>query len=174
MHSAFACRLALAAFFCRAAFAGEEPAVEKKAQAATQVYVRTAPPGAAPSSIGRRPGSGSGPASTAAFMAGLLALGVLFWAIDMPSGPGRWIGVIMMGTVAALLLLHLVMSSRAVKRRAKGLLALPLFAWLEGRLVEKASAVAATSAPTARRMGERGCGSRAAIIGGLRRWIDVI
>jgi glycosyltransferase 2 family protein len=86
-------------------------------------------------------------------MIALLLLGLVFWAIDMPSGPGRWIGVIMMGTVAALLLLHLVMSSRSVKRRAKGLLALPLFAWIEGRLVEKAKKLGATMADSYRLFG---------------------
>ncbi len=60
MHSAFAFRLALAAFFCRAAFTGEEPAVEKKARAATQIYVRTAPPGAAVRLDGKDEGTAPG------------------------------------------------------------------------------------------------------------------
>ncbi len=60
MHGAFAFRLALAAFFCRAAFAGEEPAVEKKARAATHIYVRTAPPGASVRLDGKDEGTAPG------------------------------------------------------------------------------------------------------------------
>ncbi|MBN1444217.1 MAG: PEGA domain-containing protein [Planctomycetes bacterium] len=47
MHGVMAVRIILAALICQVALAAEEPAVEKKAEAATQIYVRTAPPGAA-------------------------------------------------------------------------------------------------------------------------------
>jgi hypothetical protein len=53
-------RIALAVLLCRAAFAAEEPTVEKKAQAATQIYVRTAPPGAAVRLNGKEEGTAPG------------------------------------------------------------------------------------------------------------------
>jgi hypothetical protein len=77
-------------------------------------------------------------------MAGLLALGVLFWAIDMPQGAGRWVGVAMIGGIAALALAHSVMVSPAVNRIARNVLSARLFAWLQGKVFEKTRRLAAT------------------------------
>jgi len=77
-------------------------------------------------------------------MAGLLALGVLFWAIDMPQGAGRWVGAAMIGGIAALALAHSVMVSPAVNRVARNVLSARLFAWLQGKVFEKTRRLAAT------------------------------
>ena len=52
--------LALAAFLAGTAFAAESAAIEKKSEAATQVYVRTAPPGAAVRLNGSEEGTAPG------------------------------------------------------------------------------------------------------------------
>lgn len=67
----------------------------------------------------------------------LVLLGVAFWAVDMPSGPGRWVGLLMIGMAAALVAAHLVLASPAVSGVAKRLLPNRGFWWLKGTLVEK-------------------------------------
>jgi len=68
---------------------------------------------------------------------GLLVLGLVFWCIEWPSGPGRWIGVVIFGMLASLFLVHLVFASHAVNRHAGRILSTPAFAWLRGRIMVK-------------------------------------
>lgn len=67
----------------------------------------------------------------------LLLLGLAFWAIEMPSGLGRWIGVVLFGMIAVLAALHIVLASPSVNRHAQRLFAMRMFAWLRGTLVDR-------------------------------------
>ncbi|HEX9706188.1 MAG TPA: lysylphosphatidylglycerol synthase transmembrane domain-containing protein [Steroidobacteraceae bacterium] len=68
---------------------------------------------------------------------GLLLLGLVLWTIEWPTGPGRWIGIVMFGMLASLFLAHLALASRAVNRHAGRILATPVFAWLKGKVMDK-------------------------------------
>jgi uncharacterized protein (TIRG00374 family) len=70
-------------------------------------------------------------------MGALTLFGLVFWAIEMPSGPGRWIGVILIGMTLMFAAVHFFLSSRRVARFAKRLLKTRWFAWFEGKLVDK-------------------------------------
>jgi uncharacterized protein (TIRG00374 family) len=67
----------------------------------------------------------------------LTLLGLAFWALEMPEGPGRWIGLILFAMVLLLLLVHAILSSHRVAMAGKRLLRMRLFAWLQGRLFDK-------------------------------------
>lgn len=77
-------------------------------------------------------------------MLALLLLGLVFWAIEMPTGPGRWIGFAMIGSIAILLAMHAVLVSPKVNQSFRQLLSMRGFAWLEGRLVGKVRLLAGT------------------------------
>lgn len=87
-------------------------------------------------------------------MAGLLALGVVFWAIDMPQGAGRWIGLLMIGAIAALAIAHFVMVSPSVNRFVRSVMSPRLFAWLQGRVLEKARRIGAATVDSYRLFGD--------------------
>ncbi|MGH7563460.1 MAG: lysylphosphatidylglycerol synthase transmembrane domain-containing protein [Gemmatimonadota bacterium] len=67
----------------------------------------------------------------------LVLLGIVFWAIDMPSGPGRWVGLLMIGMAAALVAMHLVLASPGAGGMVKRLLPARGLSWLQGKLLEK-------------------------------------
>jgi uncharacterized protein (TIRG00374 family) len=67
----------------------------------------------------------------------LTLLGLAFWAIEMPKGPGRWIGLVLIAMTLLLLAIHLSLSSTRVARFGKHVLATRWFAWFKGKLVNK-------------------------------------
>lgn len=75
----------------------------------------------------------------------LILIGFVFWTIEMPRGAGRWAGALMICIAAALVVLHVVLSSARATRATKKLLAHRLFAWLRGRLVDKGRNLARTT-----------------------------
>jgi uncharacterized protein (TIRG00374 family) len=70
-------------------------------------------------------------------MGALTLLGLAFWAVEMPEGPGRWIGVVLIAMTLLLLGVHLVLSSKRVAGIGKRILQTRWFAWFKGKLVEK-------------------------------------
>jgi len=83
----------------------------------------------------------------------LLLLGVAFWAVEMPAGPGRWIGLIMIAMIVLLGMLHLVLASKRVNRHARNILAMRWFAWLKGKLVDRISRITNTAIDSYRLFG---------------------
>jgi uncharacterized protein (TIRG00374 family) len=67
----------------------------------------------------------------------LTLLGLAFWAVEMPKGPGRWIGLVLIAMTLLLLAIHLSLSSTRVARLGKRVLATRWFAWFKGKLVDK-------------------------------------
>jgi glycosyltransferase 2 family protein len=70
-------------------------------------------------------------------MGALTLLGLAFWAVEMPEGPGRWIGIVLIAMTLLLLVVHLFLSSKRVARFGKRLLQTRWFAWFKGKLVDK-------------------------------------
>lgn len=73
-------------------------------------------------------------------MGSLTLLGLAFWAVEMPTGPGRWIGLVLIAMTLLLLCVHLVLSSERVARAGRLVLETRWFAWFKGKLVEKVKA----------------------------------
>jgi uncharacterized protein (TIRG00374 family) len=73
-------------------------------------------------------------------MGSLTLLGLAFWAVEMPTGPGRWIGLVLIAMTLLLLSVHLALSSKQVAGFGKRVLQTRWFAWFKGRLVEKVKA----------------------------------
>lgn len=67
----------------------------------------------------------------------LTLLGLAFWAVEMPKGPGRWIGLVLIAMTLMLLALHVSLSSKRIARFGKRMLETRWFAWFKGKLVEK-------------------------------------
>ncbi|HVE77813.1 MAG TPA: lysylphosphatidylglycerol synthase transmembrane domain-containing protein [Gemmatimonadaceae bacterium] len=67
----------------------------------------------------------------------LVLLGLLLWAVEMPSGPGRWAGLVLAGVAAALALAHVVLVSSTASRMAQRLVPRRGLSWLEGSLVDR-------------------------------------
>lgn len=67
----------------------------------------------------------------------LTLLGLAFWAVEMPKGPGRWIGLVLIAMTLLLLAVHVSLSSTNVARFGKYVLATRWFAWFKGKLVDK-------------------------------------
>lgn len=67
----------------------------------------------------------------------LTLLGLAFWAVEMPKGPGRWIGLVLIAMTLLLLAIHLSLSSTRVARLGKRVLATRWFTWFRGKLVDK-------------------------------------
>lgn len=78
-------------------------------------------------------------------MGALTLLGLAFWLIEMPEGPGRWIGLVLIVLVAMLAAVHLILSSPRVARMGKRLLNTRWFAWFKGRLVDKVKELTQTT-----------------------------
>jgi uncharacterized protein (TIRG00374 family) len=70
----------------------------------------------------------------------LTLLGLAFWVLEMPEGPGRWIGVILGAMTLLLLAVHAALSSPEVARFGQRLLKTRWFAWFRGKLVDKVKA----------------------------------
>lgn len=68
----------------------------------------------------------------------LVLLGIVFWAIEIPTGPGRWVGILLIVMAFGILGVHLVISTNSVTRVARALRAMPVFAWIKGKYAEKA------------------------------------
>ena len=73
-------------------------------------------------------------------MGALTLLGLGFWILEMPQGPGRWIGVVLIAMTMLLLAVHAALSSPQVARFGKRVLQTRWFAWLRGKLVDKIKA----------------------------------
>lgn len=71
-------------------------------------------------------------------MGALTLLGLAFWAVEMPQGPGRWIGLVLIVMTVLIALVHFFLSSKRVARFGKRMLQHRWFAWLKGKLVDKA------------------------------------
>ena len=83
----------------------------------------------------------------------LVLLGLLLWAIEMPTGPGRLVGYVLIAMAAALLIAHFAMTSATATRFGKRLLAQPVFNWLKGKLFEKVMRLAQTIVSSYRMFG---------------------
>jgi uncharacterized membrane protein YbhN (UPF0104 family) len=92
----------------------------------------------------------------------LVLLGLLFWALEMPSGPGRWIGPVMAGLGAALVAAHLLLASPAAGRGARRLLPAGRVPWPRGRLMDEARELGRTIV-AGYRVSSRGLTSAAAL-----------
>lgn len=74
----------------------------------------------------------------------LVLIGVVFWAIDLPTGPGRWIGLVMGGMAVALVGAHLLLASPALSTALRRLIPGRGLEWLKGRLAAKAKKLIST------------------------------
>lgn len=93
--------------------------------------------------------------SRVANMLVLVGLGLAFWAIEMPTGPGRWIGVILFGMAVALVALHFVLVSPVLGRLAhRMLLGSPLVGRFRGRFVDAGVKLMRTTVSSYRLFGD--------------------
>ena len=77
----------------------------------------------------------------------LVLLGLAFWALERPAGPGRLVGPVLAATAVALLAMHVFLSRDTPGRLARRLLPARLLAWLEeGSWTRKAREVLRTTA----------------------------
>ena len=67
----------------------------------------------------------------------LALLGLTFWAIEMPSGPGRWVGVLLAGMAVTLIGIHLAVVSPVVYRFARRVIGVIPFRSGRGKLADK-------------------------------------
>lgn len=67
----------------------------------------------------------------------LVLLGIMFWAIEMPTGPGRWVGIVLIVMALGLVGVHLLISTNSVAHIARGLSSTRMFAWIQGKVVDK-------------------------------------
>jgi hypothetical protein len=84
----------------------------------------------------------------------LVFLGLLLWAIEMPSGTGRWIGFLLGGMAAGLLIVHFCVASTTINRYAQRLMSKRGFGWLRGKLYNKAMSIAQTTVDSYRLFSE--------------------
>jgi hypothetical protein len=83
----------------------------------------------------------------------LVLLGLLLWAIEMPSGPGRLVGYVLITMAVALLAAHFAVNSVTAARYGKRLLAMRGFNWLKGKLYDKVMRLALTTVGSYRLFG---------------------
>jgi len=67
----------------------------------------------------------------------LVLLGLTLWAIEMPTGAGRWAGYLLIAMAIGLIGLHITASSVAVSGFVERLFRTRAFAWLHGRFLDK-------------------------------------
>lgn len=84
----------------------------------------------------------------------LVLLGLVLWLIEMPTGPGRLVGFVLVGMAVGLLGMHLTIKSVAATRSAKRLFAMPGFAWIKGKFFDKVRALARTTVTSYRLFGK--------------------
>jgi uncharacterized protein (TIRG00374 family) len=68
----------------------------------------------------------------------LVLLGIVFWAIEIPTGPGRWVGILLIVMALGIFGVHLMISTNSMTRIARGMHSTRMFAWIQGSVVEKA------------------------------------
>lgn len=84
----------------------------------------------------------------------LALLGLVFWAIEMPTGPGRWVGVLLGGMSATLVGIHLTIVSPAVNRLAQRVFSMRIFNLFRGGLTDKFVKLAQTMVESYRLFGD--------------------
>lgn len=67
----------------------------------------------------------------------LALLGFVFWAIEMPTGPGRWVGVLLAGMALTLIGIHMAIVSPTVYRVAKNVIGKLPFRTSRGKLADR-------------------------------------
>lgn len=83
----------------------------------------------------------------------LVSLGLTLWAIEMPTGSGRWVGLILAVMVVGLIGLHATASSAAVSAFVERMFRTRAFAWLHGRLMDKVLALGRSTGDSYRLFG---------------------
>jgi len=86
-------------------------------------------------------------------MAVLALSGLTFWAIEMPAGANRWIGLLLFGMVAAVVAIHVAFASPRVIRGATWLASTRGMSWLKGKLFEKIKKLGRTTTESYRVFG---------------------
>jgi hypothetical protein len=84
----------------------------------------------------------------------LVLLGLLLWTIEMPSGTGRWVGFLLGGMFAGLLVVHFSVASKTMNRYGQRLISMRGFGWLKGKLYNKAMSIAQTTVDSYRLFAE--------------------
>lgn len=87
-------------------------------------------------------------------MLALVLLGLCFWAIERPSGAGWWVGIVMFALAAAILVLHVILSSRRTSAVLQRLVPSRGFSWLRGKVVDRVRGVIRTMVESYRVFGE--------------------
>ena len=83
----------------------------------------------------------------------LALLGLVFWAIEMPTGPGRWVGILLLGMAATLIGIHLTVVSPTVNRLVQRVFETRLFDPVRGTFMNKFAKVAQTMVDSYRLFG---------------------
>ena len=86
-------------------------------------------------------------------MAVLALSGLMFWAIEMPAGANRWIGLLLIGMVTAVVAIHVALASPRAVRGARWLVSTRWMSWLEGKLLEKIKRLGRTTTESYRVFG---------------------
>lgn len=84
----------------------------------------------------------------------LVSLGLTLWAIEMPPGPGRFVGYILGAMAMALLVAHFTIKSPRATAWGKRVLGMRAFDWLQGKLFDKVMALARTMVTSYRLFGD--------------------
>jgi uncharacterized membrane protein YbhN (UPF0104 family) len=84
----------------------------------------------------------------------LALLGLTFWAIEMPTGPGRWVGVILLAMAGTLICMHLAVVSPTVYRIAVRIIDKTPFRSGGNRFADKISKLSRTMVDSYRLFGE--------------------
>lgn len=80
----------------------------------------------------------------------LAVSGMAFWAIEMPEGPGRWVGLLLAAIIGGLVTLHLALSSPAIQQGMARIVGGKLFSWLQGNPLRKLEQLAGSTASSYR------------------------
>jgi uncharacterized protein (TIRG00374 family) len=80
-------------------------------------------------------------------------LGLVLWLIEMPTGPGRLVGFLLVGMAVGLLGMHFMIQSVITTRSAKRLFAMRGFAWIKGKFFDKVRSLAQTTVTSYRLFG---------------------
>ena len=83
----------------------------------------------------------------------LVLLGLALWTIEMPSGPGRLVGYLLVAMAAGLLSIHFIARSAAASRFAERVLTMRGFAKLQGKVLDKLLTVGRTMGDSYRLFG---------------------
>ena len=83
----------------------------------------------------------------------LVLLGLVLWLIEMPTGPGRLVGYVLVGMAVGLLGMHFMIKSVIATRSAKRLFAMPGLTWVKGKFFDKVRSLAQTTVTSYRLFG---------------------